>query len=602
MVYGSSDFNNTLVRIIREEYRHPAYEMAVKLAREMSVHVYGDKPVELLNRVRPGEDETIKKYRIDNYEPTTKAPCGKAIKIVSKIFNPNLSSIIFPTENEKAKKLKEYTMEYYPVYNSLVVFNKDVTLKKMIADANALMVIKPQKRPANDAERVKPIVVIYSSEVVWNWDYEHYLVFIAEEQTREGKIYTFEYIDYTQILRFKVRSPKEDELELEVLDDDTYVHNFKDKNGDSQIPAFRLGGNSVPLPDGEILFESFFADAQAHWNLSIIHQSDIQGSFTRHMNPQRMVIGEECHNEQHIDGLLYTCKGGLMKAIGGKSSETYPCDVCDGTGKVSSSPYVDNIVLKSKLDELEKIGMSPVEYVKVPVDATKLLVEQAKDMVKEGNAAINMDVEDKVGENQSGIAKVYDRSAQNNTIYDIGSRIFDVIMNNQFYFINKYMNGTEDASVGKSTDKNLPQVNKPTSFDIETISELLAGLKASKDAGVDRNIQQAKEEAYLSRDMETNPAAKTYYLMLLNLDPLFGYVQADIETSLSLGIIRKVDAVIHANLKPFVDRAIAEDRTFPEKTKEEKLEVLEGFAEELIKSEKPTLDLQFDTTAVGQGN
>src|SRR5687768_478668 len=109
MIYGEQEFNDTLIRIIRDEYRHSLYEPAVKLAKEMAVHVYGTKPEELLARVRPGEDEEITQYRLDNYEATTKAPCGKAIKIVSKIFNPNLMSVVFPPENENAEKLKQYT-------------------------------------------------------------------------------------------------------------------------------------------------------------------------------------------------------------------------------------------------------------------------------------------------------------------------------------------------------------------------------------------------------------------------------------------------------------------------------------------------------------
>src|SRR5688572_15822044 len=125
MIYGEEEFNDILIRVIREEYRHPLHELAVKLAREMSVHVYGTKPEELLSRVRPGEDQEITQYRLDNYEPTTKAPAGKAIKITSKIFNPNLSSIVFPSDNENAKRLQDYTLYYYPTYNSIVVFNKD---------------------------------------------------------------------------------------------------------------------------------------------------------------------------------------------------------------------------------------------------------------------------------------------------------------------------------------------------------------------------------------------------------------------------------------------------------------------------------------------
>lgn len=591
MIYGSEEFNDTLIRIIREEYRHPYYAKAVELAKAMSVHVYGDKPVDLLTRVRPGEDAAITDYRLANFEPTTKAPCGKAIKIVSKIFNPNLSSIIFPADNKQAEKLKEYTMLYFPVYNSLTVYNKDVTLKKMIADPNAVMAVRPQRKPRNDAERVKPVVIIYASENVWNWDYDHFLIFLNKEESKAGvTTYTFEYIDYQEIIRFKAIAPKNtaEEIELEFLEDGSYLHRFTDKNGEQQIPAWKLGGNSIPLPDGEIVYESFFADAQAHWNLSIIHESDVLGAFIKHMNPQRFIIGEECNHRKDIEGISYKCNHGVLRA--GSSPQTYPCDMCSGTGKVASSPYDDLIILKSKLDEMTNISLDPVGYVKVPIDATKLLAERADAMVAKGNSAINMDIEDKVGENQSGIAKVYDRSAQNNTIYDIGSQMYDVHFQNQFYFINKYMNGTEDAAGGKRTDDNLPQINKPTSFNIESIAELLAGLKDASTAGVDRTVLQSKEIAYLSRDMETNPDLKKYYVTIIDLDPLFGMPQVDIDTNLISGLIKKTDAVIHANLKPFVDLAISETKDFLDLHKQEKLVILTKYADELIIAEKPKVD------------
>lgn len=587
MIYGEPDFNDTLVRIIREGYRHPYYAKAVELAKAMSVHVYGDKPENLLRRVRPGEDDAIMDYRLDNWEPTTKAPCGKAIKIVSKIFNPNLSSIIFPKENDKAQKLKEYTMDYFPVYNSLTVYNKDVTLKKMIADANALMAVKPQRQPRNDQERVKPIVIIYGCENVWNWDFDHYLIFKDKVEEPGRIIYTFEYYDYVQFLKFTAVAPKSnaEDIELEIIE--AYPHNFVSKEGEQEIPAWKLRGNSIPLPDGEIVYESFFADAQAHWNLSIIHESDVLGAFVKHMNPQRYIIGEECHHEKEIEGLRYRCHSGTLRSGVGK---TYPCDVCGGTGKVATSPYEDHIIQKQKLEEMGNISLDPVGYVKVPIDATKLLAERADDMVHKGSAAINMDIEDRVGENQSGIAKVYDRSAQNNTIYDIGVVMFDVHLQNQFYFIYKYMFGTEDKSTGK-TDSNLPQINKPTSFEVESTQELLAGLKNAKDAGIDRNAQQAKEIAYISRDMDTNPGMKKYYIAIIDLDPLYGMPQVDIDVNLIKGLIKKTDASIHANLKPFVDRAISEDKNFLDLPKTEKLVSLEKYADELITAEKPKLVL-----------
>jgi hypothetical protein len=587
MIYGEREFNETLIKIIREEYRHPLYSEAVRLAKEMSVHIFGEKPKELLARVRPGEDHQITEYRLANYEPTTKAPAGRAIKITSKIFNPNLSSIIFPSENENAKRLQDYTLYYYPNYNSLTVYNKDVTLRKMLADANGLMAIKPQRIPRNDAERVKPIVVIYGSEALWNWDFDHYLVNTAiDEVPNEGKWFTFDYYDSTQYLKFRALSPKEEQIQIQILE--TYQTAFTDIENQPEIPAWRLRGNSLAQDNGQILYESFFADAKPHWNLSIIHESDVLGAFVKHMNPQRYVIGEECRNEEEHEGILFRCNGGLLRGI--KDSLPYnfgTCDRCRGLGRIASSPYEDHVLLKSKLDEYEGSRMDPLGYVNVPVEATKMLEERADRLVKKGSAAINMDVEDEIGENQSGIAKVIDRSAQGDTLYDISVVMFDVHMQNQFYFINKYQNSIEDRSANRDTEKNLPQINKPTRFNIESIAELVNNFKAGKESGLDRNFLQAKQKEILTRDLDTNPELKKYYSAIIDLDPLFGLALDEIDSQLMKGTIRKADVTIHFNLKPFVDRAVSEDKNFLDKKKDEQLVKLNLYAEELIKASQP---------------
>lgn len=590
MIYGSGEFNETLTRVIRENYRHQHYELTVALAKAMCVHVYGDKPMELLKRARPGEDSAITDYRIENFEPTTKAPCGKALKIVSRIFNPNLSSIVWPKDNPTAEELKNYTTYYYPVYNSLMVFNKDVTLKKMIADPNAIMAVKPQRIPRTDAEKVKsPIVVIYNSDMVWNYDLDHYLLNTSVQPVTGGTEYTFDYYDYEKFMRLRVKNTPNDGVEVRVVE--AYNHNFVDERKDAEIPCWKLRGNSLSLVDSDVVYESFFADAQAHWNLSLIHESDVLGAFIKHMNPQRYVIGEECSHTEEFEGMTLRCHGGVLR--GGLASGkgiTKPCGVCNGTGKVATSPYENHIILKQKLDEMANISMDPIGYVKVPVDATKLLADRADIMVQRGNAAINMLIEDYVGANQSGIAKVYDRSAQSDTIYDIGCAMYDVHFQNQYYFINKYMNAVADSSAGKDTDVNLPQVNKPTRFNVETVAELVNEFREAAAAGVDRNFLQAKQLEILSRDLDTNPDMKKYYTALINLDPLFGMTQEDIDVNLIRGTVRKTDVVLHANLKPFVDKALGQDNKFLDLDKDKKLVILEGYANTLIASEKPKLD------------
>lgn len=603
MIYGEDEFNDVLVNIIKSDYRHPLYAECVRLEREMSVHIYGHKPVELLGRVRPGEDDEIKRYRLDNYEATTKAPAGKAIKIISKIFNPNLMSIVWPTENANALKLKDYTTFYYPVYNSLVTYNKDVTLKKMIADANGLMAVKPQRIPQNDAERVKPVVVIYGSEKIWNWDLDHYLINIGIEDNPKGRFYTFEYYDRMMWLKFQAHMEGSEKLIVDELE--TYATNFLNKEGEPEIPAWRLRGNSIACDDGEVMFESFFADAKPNWNLAVIHESDVLGAYVKHMNPQRVIIGEECAHEKMIEGINYRCNHGILRGVDksnphGPSLNWGTCDVCNGLGRVASSPYEDHIVLKQKFDE-EGVRIEPVGYVNVPVEATKMLQERSKEMIHEGSSAINMAIEDEVGENQSGVAKTIDRSAQSDTIYDIGSVMYDVHMQNQYYFINKYMNSINDGAGGLNTDANLPQINKPTRFNIESIAELVGNFKNGKESGLDRNFLQAKMKEILKRDLDTNPELKEYYTAIMDLDPLFGLTTDDIDSQLAKGTIRKTDVAIHFNLKPFVDQAVGKDRKFLTKTKEEQLKVLQGFAEELVKAEEPEITMPDDSGSTFPG-
>jgi len=147
------------------------------------------------------------------------------------------------------------------------------------------------------------------------------------------------------------------------------------------------------------------------------------------------------------------------------------------------------------------------------------------------------------------------------------------------------------SAVGKKTDKNLPQINKPTKFNIETTGELVLAFKDAAASGVDRYFLQAKQIEIISRDMDTNPDLKKYYIMLINLDPLFGLTQDVIDLNMNRGLVYKTDAVIHSNLKPFIDRALAENKGFLDLEKEAKMAILEVYAEELIASEKPQIDM-----------
>jgi hypothetical protein len=209
-----------------------------------------------------------------------------------------------------------------------------------------------------------------------------------------------------------------------------------------------------------------------------------------------------------------------------------------------------------------------------------------------------MDVEDEVGQVQSGAAKVIDRSAQYDMLYTIGSVMFDTHLQNIFYYINKFMFGVESKSLDKKDDENLPQINKPTQFDVLTSAERVNNYKVGKDSGLDPNFLVAMQQQIISGDLTTNPDLKLFSMMLLDLDPLPGMDQMTVRSNVMAGFNSKEDAVIHFNLRAFVERGVRENNGFPEMPKDRKIEILTTYAKEFIKANKVTLDPNFN----GQSN
>jgi len=596
MIYQSDEFYDILKGVIVDELRHPLYQLAVDHEEEMSVHVNGTKPDKLLNRKRPREESEVAEYRIESYEPITKAGSDKSLHIIQKIFAPGLSSVTWSDEatNEDVKELKDYTLYYYPKYNSLQNFNKEVLLKKDISDPNGIAAVKPSKIPTSQTQTVRPVVVVYGSAKVWyEVENDFYLVNVGERSTKEGKYYMFEYYDTEVYAKFETSIQKNSQGKDEIVftQKEFYTHNFKDKDGYGEVPAWKLKGVSRALDDGSIFQESFFFPAVPYWNLAVTHESDLFGAFINHLHPIRAELSQECDYIYPYQGTSYQCRGGRVTAPVGLDGVMTPieCPGCHGSGlKSVRSPYGVYQYNKEKLDEGGS-QLKPVEFITVPTEPTRMLDGRVDKMMKRGMWAINMDVEDKVGENQSGIAKEIDRSAQRDTLADVAALMFDYHLQNEYYFINKYMFATEASSAGKKVDKNLPQINKPTKFVVSSPAELLAAFEASSKAGVSGIVSQIKQMEYVGQDLSTNPELKEYALTLLALDPLPAMTVDDINIAESKGFISKQMAIVHFNLKAFVDRAIAENKDFVSKTKEEKLEILKAYAEQHISENKATL-------------
>lgn len=584
-------------------YRHSGYDCACDHAREMSVHLYGDKPAELLNITRPREDPETTKYRLDSYQATTKSTAAKAVSILSKIFNPSIFSIKWKDQSNDGKSLENYTLQEFPEFNSVVNFLSESALKKMLADPNGMIAVRPRKMKIKSTERVQPIIKVYGSPNIWYFDDEFTLFFLECRDVREeGQVrqkFYFEYYDDTFIIRFNCYKLTALE-QVRIEEEERYEH------GCEEAPVWQLRGIPELRDDGGIIFKSFFDGALPHWNLAVIHQSDLFGALINHMHPIRVELAEEC--DYRMDG--QACRNGMIAITtdGVATGGTKICPGCNGTGHRSvRSPYGVYQYNKDKLQEGTGVSLQPVDFINVPTDATKLLKDIVKEEHESGLNAINMDIVNKVGENQSGKAKVIDRGELYDFLYQIANVIFDIHLNNIYYYFNILMfkpsiqSKPNDPTKPDQLDGNLPSINKPMQFDITSAMELINQMEVTKTAGLSPAFIRHSTKEIIAKKFASNPDAKLRMDLIVDLDPLPDYAVADIVT-LQGGLQKPWPiewVVTHFNMENFVERALSDnEEKFLAMSDEEKKEVLYGFAKEIIATNKLTLNV----TGVQQGD
>lgn len=581
MEYRDSEFDEFIKLAIKDDKnRHHNHETCCDHADEMAIHIYGTTPTALLDITRPNEDPAIKAYRLSVYQPKTKSTANKALSIVSKIFNQSLFDIKWKDQSSNGKKLEDYCIENYPVFNSVLVWLQETALSKMISDPNGVMVVKPKNFDIPDTDRAEPLVLIYGSKNIWHIDYESCLVLISKERDSKRKvdIYKFEFYDNINIIQFTLE--KASNGEITITEETTYPHGCK------TMPVWQLRGTPEAQDNGTIIYKSFFEPAIAYWNDAIGHESDLKGAFINHMHPLRYEYDEECKHVYQGQ----QCKHGSMWMPNG---ESLTCPGCGGSGYkgAANSPYRIIRINMDKVPGQNDTGNFPIPagVINIPTEPTELLDRYVDKQHLKGLEALNMDVVNKIGENQSGIAKVIDRGELYDFLSRIATVVFDVHLTNIFYYFNRFMFGVSD---GQSAEGNLPTIVKPVRFDISSTTELVEQLATAKKAGLNPNYLKAAQNEIIEKKF-IDPSTRQYLQQILENDPIPDY-EPDIINVLQMnGNYKQTDVVIHFNISQFIIRAYAEmGDKFLQLDKMKKKELLVKYADELIADTKTQIKVE----------
>ncbi len=538
--------------LVDEKIFHINYAGNVEQATEMGVHLKGDKPIDLLTTYRPNEPEEIRNYRLEIFEPITEGEGKRIVNVLSKIQQSSNFSIKFPEQTNvpEDETLEAYTTENYPHFGSLTDWAFNVALKQDLIDANSLVVVMPLVIPEDNVSFLKPFTFIYRSDQVLDYGLNYYTILLDEKNVVDDvALNVWLIVTDTQILKLKQLSPTDlGKVEVEIL----FQFDF------GEAPAFFMKGDyraeTIPFA-----YNSFVSGILPFWNKAIRMDSDLDAQYVQHLYTERVEMEVGCDAGCHRDadeGIHMT-----VRLVNGEERKSV-CNKCGGNGWSNGrSPYGVTSVRKDALEGVDSGGEFPgVTYIDKPTDIVDLTQNKIDKLISQGFQSISMDIIDKVGDNQSGIAKTIDRSELNSFFNKVSDNLFDNILFNSYKFISLW----RFSVVG---DPVMPTINKPTVFDTANIPMLVNEIEQLSKAGVDTT---QLELDLIDKKFPNDTDKQKFNKNIINLDPLSGKTEDD-KTDIKLnGGVTQEQYILSSNIRGFILDAVNKDIDFLDKPRDVK--------------------------------
>lgn len=552
---------------------HPYYNASKEYAEAMKVHALGRYADKLIEERRPSESREIKEYRKKIFVSPTMGTWHKVYNSLTKIRKASDYTITFdaskvPARISEEETPAEYLMEYFPRWKSIDNWFWSSAFHRMLVDSNAVCLVMPEKWMVEATEYLKPIPVIFESDQIIDYNSGEFYFFLSEEVTyigsgrtrTEGRIYY--YVDKEGIYKY-TQTDNKGGFSVE-----EYLH------GLGYCPVVSLHG--VIEKDNNLysLCRSRIHGIMQWLNEAVREYSDLQAGVVQSMFPTMWA-----YNAQKCN----TC-GGIGTVIK-KAGTPVKCTECSGRGSMPFNPYEHVIINPPKVGE----APLPNPFIGTVEKDTGVIEIQDKRIDKHlFNAlkAVNMEHLDSSPIAQSGVAKEWDRSEANNFVYMVAEdavRILDevckMVVDYRYQFI---VSDTEERKYLQ------PKISVPTKFDITTDAVIAQDIQMMKTNKFNQLTIAAAEVEYISRRFITDDTLKDMVVAMYQIDGLAGKSEDDIVLGVTNGFIRKEAAIVHANIKEFIERAMSENMDFMSLPLADKKAIVYGYATEQMQGSLPS--------------
>jgi hypothetical protein len=346
------------------------------------------------------------------------------------------------------------------------------------------------------------------------------------------------------------------------------------------IPFVQNGG-IINICGDDVVFESFISGVVPDFDQALRENTDKNVAIKMHIYPESAIYGQNtCTTCNGIGEIERTNKFNRIVK--------HTCHDCNGTGVIQSSTMASLMVRPLRGGEDNMPSWAPKKYIDKDLKPVEFINENVKYLIKSGYEAVNMTHLGEIPIAQSGVAKSYDWEQTNLFLYNIANYVCQVVFKEIIRFVNDIRYGVLLGLGSEELIKQLPFITTPTNYDIVGVSEMENQIATAKQNGISSSILEAMELAYVYKKFAGNPKEIAYHSNIIQLDPLRGCTQDDVLSMGANGVSQKT-IITHNLINQFVTKAFEEVKNFQELPLLKRFEIVDKYAEEYLKANKPTL-------------